>query len=135
MAVSALRCVIDTSAFSEFERGKAPKLRPIFRAHTELVMSLIVVGELRAGYAAGNHQAHNESLLRRFLDRPNVTIYYLSEQTTSYYGQIYADLKKIGKPINTNDMWIAALCLEHKLPLLTLDKHFSAIPNLELVKI
>lgn len=129
-----MKFAIDTNIFSGFEAGDV-RLRDVFRYKNEVILPLIVIGELRAGYAAGSHTDYNERLLSTFLDRQNVTILSLDDQTTVHYAEAYAHLKKIGRPIQTNDMWIAALCLEHGLPLLTLDNHFSAIPNLELVKI
>lgn len=128
------KCFIDTDAYSVYTAGD-PRLRRIFDGRTEFIIPLVVIGELRGGFAAGKYQTHNERLLQRFLDQPNVTSCSLSEGTTKLYGQIYAKLRAAGKPIGTNDMWIAALCLERNLPLLTLDKHFSAIPNLELIEI
>lgn len=129
-----MKFAIDTNIFSAFEAGD-DRLRHTFGYKNEIILPLIVVGELRGGYAAGRYRSYNEDLLRRFLDRANVTTVSLTDQITTRYGEIYAHLKKVGKPIQTNDMWIAALCIEHKIPLLTLDKHFSAIPDLELMKI
>lgn len=42
-------------------------------------------------------------------------------------------LKKKGNPIPENDIWIAALCLEHDVPLLSNDGHFNNIPELEVI--
>jgi tRNA(fMet)-specific endonuclease VapC len=93
---------------------------------------IIVIGELRAGFVAGNKRKKNEELLQRFLDSPNVYVQTITDKTTVIYSQIYLSLRQKGKPIGTNDMWIAAIALEMDNELLTLDESFSYIPDLML---
>jgi tRNA(fMet)-specific endonuclease VapC len=96
----------------------------------EVWLPFIVVGELRAGFAAGNQGPRNEAVLRRFLMKPGVAILYAGEQTTHHYASVYRQLRKQGTPIPTNDMWIAALVLEHSLVLYARDAHFNALAQL-----
>jgi predicted nucleic acid-binding protein len=126
--------VLDTSAFSAFNR-KDPRLRKWFQADKSIILPLIVVAELRAGFALGTKTEENETLLRRFLDAPNVSTVTLTDTTTKLYATIFAVLRRAGTPIGSNDMWIAALALEHDLPLLTLDTGFSHIPDLLIAKL
>ena len=130
----AIKCVIDTSAYSSFNRGQH-NLGRFINPKSELFVSLIVIAELRAGFKAGGREQFNESLLSDLLDAPNVTVLKPSEETTKYYARIYSQLRKIGQALGTNDIWIAALCLEHKLPLLTLDTGFSYVRGLVCVDI
>jgi len=51
------------------------------------------------------------------------------------YGAIWSDLRSKGLPIPTNDVWIAAQCLEHDFFLLTKDTHFRNISNLDLAHV
>lgn len=129
-----MRLVIDTSAYSAFNRGDE-RLRPFFVSDAELLLPLIVVGELRAGFSAGNRRLENEALLRRFLDMPNVTTLSLSEQTTQLFADIYAQLRQAGAPIGTNDLWIAALAREHTATLLTLDSDFQRVAELKIAEV
>ena len=62
--------------------------------------------------------------------KAGVGVLYADEQTTHYYASIYRQLRKQGTPIPTNDMWIAALVLQHSLVLLARDAHFDALPQL-----
>ncbi|MEO6760809.1 MAG: type II toxin-antitoxin system VapC family toxin [Candidatus Saccharimonadales bacterium] len=126
--------IIDTNAYSGFRRGLA-QFEPLFDKNNTIFVPLIVIGELRAGFASGTKQPQNEKLLQQFLDLPNVDTIGLGEATTRYYANIYTQLCRAGKPIGTNDMWIAATALEHKLPLLTLDADFNGIDGLEIIKI
>ena len=93
-------------------------------------MPFVVLGELRAGFAAGSQEARNEAVLRRFLLKPGVGILYADEQTTHHYASVYRQLRKQGTPIPTNDMWIAALVLEHSLVLCARDAHFDALAQI-----
>ena len=90
----------------------------------------IVVGELRAGFAVGTQGTRNEAVLRRFLLKPGVFTLYADDQTTQQYANVYRQLRRQGTPIPTNDMWIAALVLQHSLVLLARDAHFDALPQL-----
>ena len=123
-----MKTIIDTSAYSAMYRGDV-RLKKYLKA--DLYIPVIVVGELRAGFANGSKQQQNEMYLCRFLDAPNVTFLKIGDKTTKIYGKIFAQLRKTGTPIGTNDMWVAALCIEHKLPLLTLDSDFNDVKNLK----
>lgn len=126
--------IIDTSAYSEFNRGNI-KLKKYINSENNLILPIIVLGELRAGFLNGNNSLKNEQLLQKFANSINVDTLILSEETTKIYAKIYKKLRSIGKPINTNDMWIAALAIEHKFSLLSLDSDFRNIAGLELIKI
>lgn len=130
----ALKYAIDTNAYSTFNRG-GHGLDRFINKDNEIFVPLIVIGELRAGFKIGRQEQANESLLDDFLDLPNVTILWPGEKTSQEYAGVYAQLRKIGKPIGTNDMWIAAICLENGLPLLTLDSHFQHVEGLNFIGI
>ena len=125
---------LDTSAYSDFNRGDK-RLREWFVAGNEILISQVVIGELRAGFANGNRREVNEKLLQKFLDSPIIRTVTLTDKTTKLYAEIYLRLRMAGTPIGTNDMWIAAMSLEHDVPLLTTDTDFSYVPDLMLVKI
>lgn len=99
-------------------------------AADEIWLPFIVVGELRAGFAVGSQGPHNEAVFRQFLLKPGVAVLYADEQTTHHYAVIFRQLRKQGTPIPTNDMWIAALSLQHSLALYDRDAHFDALPQL-----
>ena len=124
-----MNIALDTNAYSDFMRGDAGKVQTI-RLARSIHLPLIVLGELRAGFAAGNRQAQNSANLHRFLNSPRVSILSPDEQTTHHYAQIFASLRKRGIAIPTNDLWIAALCLQHQLILCSADTHFNSIHEL-----
>jgi len=125
---------LDTSAYSAFNRGDK-RLRAWFTSDSDIIVPIVVIGELRAGFATGNRRKENEELLQRFLDSPNVSVQTITDNTTVIYSQIYLMLREKGKPIGTNDMWIAAIALELDNELLTLDEDFANVQDLMLGKV
>lgn len=128
----AMKFFLDTSAYSNFNRGDI-KLKKWFNTNNDILISQIVIGELRAGFAAGNRQNLNEDLLQRFLDSPNVQTVTLTDKTTKLFANTYLKLRKAGTPIGTNDLWISAICIEHNVPLLTTDSDFAKVTDLKLI--
>jgi tRNA(fMet)-specific endonuclease VapC len=124
-----MRLALDTNRYADLCRGDASVVETIEHAQ-EVWLPFIVLGELRAGFAVGTEGPHNEAILRRFLLKPGVDVLYPDEQTTHHYGSVYRQLRKQGTPIPTNDMWTAALVLQHSLVLFARDEHFDALPQL-----
>jgi predicted nucleic acid-binding protein len=120
---------IDTNAYVAFKRGE-PAIVDVLRHATEIIVSVTVLGELLAGFAAGSRQRENRGELTPFLDSPRVKVVACGSTTADFYGMVYASLRRQGQPIPTNDLWIAASCLEHGLALLTLDEHFQHVGGL-----
>lgn len=69
----------------------------------------------------------------RFLGKPGVRVLYATDATTRFYASLYRPLRAQGTPIPTNDLWIAALVVEHDLRLLTRDSYFRALSQLQLL--
>jgi tRNA(fMet)-specific endonuclease VapC len=124
-----VRLAIDTNAYGAAARGGAKPVA-LLRAADRVTMPFIVLAELRAGFAAGTAGRRNEAALTRFIASPRVDVLYPDEQTTHHYASIYAQLRRQGTPIPTNDVWIAALVVQHDLVLLTEDAHFSRLPQI-----
>jgi tRNA(fMet)-specific endonuclease VapC len=124
-----VRLALDTNAYSAAARGEA-KAVALVRAADQLTVPFVVLAELRAGFAAGSAGRRNEAALTRFLASSRVDVQYPDEQTTHHYASLFGQLRRQGTPIPTNDIWIAALVLQHDLVLLTDDAHFSNIPQI-----
>jgi tRNA(fMet)-specific endonuclease VapC len=102
----------------------------LLEAADAIVLPFVVLGELRAGFAHGRRQRENERTLGRFLLKDDVSVLFADDQTTHHYASVFHQLRKQGTPIPTNDMWLAALVLQHDLGLHARDKHFDHIPQL-----
>jgi tRNA(fMet)-specific endonuclease VapC len=125
----AVRLALDTNRYTDLCRGDVRVVETVELAD-EVCLPFIVLGELRAGFAVGSQGARNEAVLRRFLLKSGVGVLYADEQTTHHYAVVYRQLRKQGTPIPTNDMWIAALVLQHSLVLFARDTHFDVLPQL-----
>ena len=120
------RLFVDTSAYSALLRGDA-RVRDALRGADEIRVNPVVLGELLAGFLGGRHRKKNEAELRRFLDSPRVALVPIDEQTDERYALVVASLRRRGRPIPSNDLWIAASAAQHGLRLLTLDAHFLQV--------
>jgi tRNA(fMet)-specific endonuclease VapC len=125
----AVRLALDTNRYTDLCRGDVSVVETVEFAD-EVWLPYMVLGELRAGFAVGSQGPRNEAVLRRFLLKSGVRVLYANEQTTHHYAAVYRQLRKQGTPIPTNDMWIAALVLQHSLLLFARDTHFDALPQL-----
>ena len=124
-----MNVLLDTSAYSAMLRGHQPVLDVLRRSQT-VAVSAVALGELYSGFRAGNRWAENTAQLAQFLGKPSVRVLDVTEETALRYAEVDVYLRKKGRPIPRNDVWIAAVALEHGLQLLTLDGHFREIPLL-----
>ena len=123
-----MNIALDTNAYSDFMRGDATRVETV-RAARSVAIPLIVLGEIRAGLAAGNRESANAANLQRFLSSPRVSVLLPDELTTHHYAQLYLQLRSKGASIPTNDLWIASITVQHSLVLCTSDQHFRRIPQ------
>ena len=127
-----VRFAFDTNRLTDFLRGEADAVDKVQLAE-RIFAPVIVLGEMRAGFQAGGRAASNEMRLAQFLDSRRVTVLDVDAATSFHYARIFADLRKRGTPIPQNDPWIAALALQHDLPLYSRDGHFEHLPELRLI--
>jgi len=116
--------IVDTNALSAAADSDPAVLAILGRAE-QMAIPVIVLGEYRYGIAQSRRRASYESWLTGLLR--DCLVLDINEPTTQHYAQIVLDLKRLGKPIPTNDLWIAALCRQHSLPLLSRDRHFDLV--------
>ena len=124
-----MNVLLDTSAYSALQRGHQGIL-DVMRRSESVGVPAVVLGELYSGFRAGIRWAENTEQLARFLSKPSVRVLNVTEETALRYAEVDVYLRKRGRPIPRNDVWIAAVALEHGLQLLTLDIHFREIPLL-----
>ena len=119
--------ILDTNALSAFVDGE-PAVGARLSVETRAAIPVIVLGELRYGIARSRHRRAYERWLDTHL--PEFDILSVTEATTLTYAGLRSGLKKLGRPIPANDAWIAALALQHRLPILSRDEHFDAVAGL-----
>lgn len=124
--------LIDTNRYSDFDAG-VPEVVERYERADQIWLPLIVLAELRSGFALGKHESENQSNLSAFLKYENVDVLSPTEETTQFYARVFAQLRRAGTPIPTNDIWIAALAIQHDLQLDTRDAHFQKVEGIKLV--
>lgn len=120
--------IVDTNALSA-AADDDPAVIAILARAGQMAIPVIVLGEYRYGIAQSRHLATYENWLVGLLR--DCSVLDINEPTTQHYAEIILDLRHKGKPIPTNDLWIAALCRQHSLPLLSRDRHFDQVTGLK----
>ncbi len=123
-----MRVALDTNRITDLFRGDLELAEQLGTAE-EVWIPLFALGEIKAGFQGGTRQHRNESLLNRLLAKPTVGVLLPSRETAEHYARIFVQLRRAGTPVPDNDLWIAALVLEHDLVLITRDRHFERIPQ------
>lgn len=118
----------DTSAYSAFMAGHEAVRLALQRAES-IFLTPVVIAELRAGFLGGSRRAENERVLERFLQPSRVRVVGIDAETAVRYAEIFQYLRKQGRPVPTNDLWIAASAMQLGLRILTTDAHFQRIPQ------
>jgi len=126
------RLLIDTNIYSYALRGDDDVVE-VLRKAEEIGFSVISIGELLSGFKGGGKERKNREELEKFLDSPRVVVYSVNEDTSEFYAEILNNLRGIGRPVPTNDIWIAAVAFQNGLKLFTKDMHFKDIAGLSLV--
>jgi tRNA(fMet)-specific endonuclease VapC len=127
MGFGDTRLILDTNALSAAAEEHPSVIKILAVAH-QLALPVVVIGEYRYGISQSRHRARYRRWLEGLIT--DCTVLDVTEQTTHHYAAINVELRETGKPIPTNDLWIAALCRQHVLPLLSRDRHFDAVSGI-----
>ena len=117
---------LDTNALSAFADGDGG-VGEILRLQSRAAIPVIVLGEFRYGIAGSRHRGAYEEWLETHLRQ--FELLAVTAETTLPYASLRSTLKRLGRPIPANDAWIAALARQHRLPILSRDEHFDALPD------
>jgi tRNA(fMet)-specific endonuclease VapC len=125
-----MKICLDTNAYTEVRRGANKDVIHLIEDAEVVYLPSVVVGELFAGFYQGKHTHRNLDELKIFFEIPGVEFVPATISICERYGLLISDLRRKGRPIPTNDIWIAATALETGSRLISYDKHFSAIDGL-----
>jgi tRNA(fMet)-specific endonuclease VapC len=126
------RIIIDTNFYVAFKKRDDAAVLTLKKADY-IAVNTVILGELLAGFRCGTREERNREELDLFFDSPRVDLLSVDDATAEFYAQIFADLKQKGRPIPTNDLWLAASAMQYGLALATCDDHFTSISGLLLV--
>ena len=120
--------ILDTNALSAAADGDPAVVALLARAD-QVSLPVISLAEYRYGIALSRNRAIYAKWLNGLIN--DCPVLDINESTTPHYAAIILELKRKGKPIPTNDVWIAALCRQHALPLLSRDRHFDLVAEIK----
>jgi len=120
--------ILDTNALSAVADGDAA-LEPILRKIPEVAVPAIVLGEYRYGIQQSRNRQRYEQWLTASI--PNYRVLVIDQETAIFYATVRSELKRAGTRIPANDAWIAALCRQHSVSLLSRDRHFDLVRGID----
>jgi len=123
------RIAIDTNIYTSFKANDESVVEA-FRNCDVIGVDITVIAELFSGFSLGGKEKRNRQELEAFLNSPRVEMLLHDLETAEYYALIVRRLKAKGRPIPTNDIWIAANAMKHGLALYSFDGHFGEIAGL-----
>ena len=123
--------LLDTNAYTAFKRGISAA-REILEHVPFIGLSPIMLGELYGGFALGTQEQRNLEELERFLASRRVHVLETTAETARYYADVYRELRQKGRPIPTNDMWLAATARQYDLAIFSYDAHFHEIDGIHI---
>ena len=126
------RIAIDTNIYTSF-KANDESVGEAFRNCDFIGVDVTVIAELLSGFSLGGKEKRNRQELEAFLNSPRVEMLPHDLETAEYYALIVRRLKAKGRPIPTNDIWIAANAMKHGLALYSFDDHFGEVEGLLLL--
>lgn len=124
-----MRVCLDTNAYAALLGGDQGIAAELARAEV-VILSPVVIGELLDGFAGGTRESENREILERFRAKPRTVSVTITAETAEWFASVKRQLRRKGRPIPINDVWIAASAMEHGARLLSLDSHFDDIDGL-----
>jgi tRNA(fMet)-specific endonuclease VapC len=120
--------ILDTNGLSAVVEGD-PGIEPLLRKASRIAIPVVVLGEYRYGISQSRERRRYEHWLAEYL--PTFQTLNVDDETTIPYVAVRSELKKAGTPIPSNDVWIAALCRQYSLPLVSRDRHFDLVAGIQ----
>lgn len=128
-----MKLVLDTNIYSDYAEGLTDVVEAIVQYGQNLFLPSIVLGELTYGFMKGTRRAYNERKMRQIISRLQIEIIPVDADVARKYGFIFWALQKKGTKIPINDVWIAACCMTVGGVLLTRDRHFEKVDQIETI--
>lgn len=126
------RIILDTNLYRLLFEAKDEDLLRTINEAQNVFLSVIVLGELIAGFKGGSREKKNKDVLEEFISEQAVEILNVGQETANIYGEIKYYLDKKGTPVPVNDLWIASQTIETGSVLITYDRHFLKITGLRI---
>ncbi len=126
------KVALDTNAYKALREGNG-KVVTFVKGSITVGLPIAVLGELYFGFENGSKKEENLLELSKLLKTPTLEILQINGVTAKIFGEIATELTKKGRPIQQNDIWIAALCKQYNYTLITADKGFANVSGLNVI--
>ena len=126
-----VKLVLDTSAYIDFAQGRQEVVELLATRDNEVFLPAPVLGELFFGFMKGSRRAYNEKKLQDFITAINISVIDVTEEIARKYATIFLSLTTRGMRIPINDVWTAACCMGVGGTLVTRDRHFDGVEQIE----
>ena len=123
-----MKILLDTNAYSDWRRSG--DWNEAISTADEVLLPVIVLGELLYGFIGSTRKQENEERLWSFLKEPTVKVPVVDETVSRQYSLLKEQLRRQGTPIPENDLWISAILIGQGAILATSDAHFDQLPQL-----
>jgi tRNA(fMet)-specific endonuclease VapC len=128
------RILLDSNAYTALMAGDS-RIADLLAASEAILLSPVVIGELLEGFLGGSRNLENRRILDQFRAKPRTVSVPITDATAEWFAEIKRSLRRQGRPVPINDVWIAASCMEHGARLLSFDSHFDDVDGLLLSKL
>ena len=128
-----MKLVLDTNVYCDYAEGIPSVVDAMARFGESIFIPSVVLGELTYGFMKGKRQQFNERKLQQIIRRLGLDIIDVNMNVARKYGLIYLSLERRGIRIPVNDVWIAASCMEVGGTLLTRDRHFAHLEQVDVM--
>ena len=127
-----MKLVLDTNIYCDYAEGTTG-IVDFLANHGEedIFLPAVVIGELMYGFMRGSRKQFNEQKLQQIIKKLHIGIIDVNRDVARKYALIYSSLVERGTKIPINDVWIAACCMEIGGILVTKDKHFHHVEQIE----
>ena len=122
-----MKILLDASAYIDLHKASPQAENPLASA-SSIIISTVTVGELMAGFKS-RKLSRGEKEFRVFLEHPRVSVADVTTDTAEFYAELHSYLRERGRPIPSNDIWIAATAMQIGARILTSDRHFLSLPQ------
>ena len=126
-----MKLVLDTNIYCDYAEGVPNVVDFLATYSDDIFFPSVVIGELTYGFMKGSRQKLNESKLREIIKKLQIEVIDVNQNVARKYAFIYLSLVKKGTKIPINDVWIAACCMEVGGTLVTRDRHFRHVEQIE----
>lgn len=126
-----MKLVLDTNTYVDFAQGREDVVELLAEKSNEILLPVVVLGELYYGFMRGRHPLSNHKKLHEFISRLGVNLIHVDQEVARKYSIIFFSLTRKGTRIPINDVWVAACCMNVGGTLVTRDRHFAYVEQID----